>query len=96
MTKPDNPNAPPPKRGALLDYDGLRAATAAAIKDARVTQAETAELVAERVPERNRAPTVSAVSNAVRQSGAAVATLQTDILRALTGATLTGPLFRVD
>ena len=69
--------APPPKRGALLDYDELRAACADA------------------VPDRDRPPSVSAISNAVRESGSKVAALQLDIIAALTGASFDGPLYRV-
>ena len=96
MPKPDAPNAPAPKRGTVLDYAALREAAAEAVAAARVTQAEAARLVAERVPDRPRAPSVSAISNAVREEGPKVAALQLDLVRALTGASFTGPLYRVD
>ena len=88
--------APAPKRGTYLDYEALRAAAAEAIKAARLTQAQTAARVAEHNPDRAKPPTVSAISNAVREAGGGVAALQLDILSALTGATTTGPLYRVE
>lgn len=85
-----------PERGTYLDYETLRASAAEAIKAARLTQAQTAALVAEHTPDRAKPPTVSAISNAVRETGGGVAALQIDILGALTGATFSGPLYRVE
>ena len=94
---PDHdPLAPAPKRGSLLDEDALRAAAAEAVKAARVTQARVAELVAERIEDRDRPPSPSAISNAVRETGPKVAALQLDIVRALTGATFSKALYRVE
>lgn len=90
------PLAPAPERGSYLDYEGLRDAAAEAIKAARLKQAEAAAAVAEFNPDRKKPPTVSAISNAVRETGPSVAALQLDIISALTGATLSGPLYRVD
>lgn len=91
-----DPLAPPPKRGTILDGDGLRDAAAKAVADSGLTQSRVADVVAERVPGRDRPPSPSAISNAVRESGTKVAALQLDILRALSGASLAGPLYRVD
>ena len=87
--------APPPKRGTLLDESALRDAAAEAIRAAGTTQARTAELVAERIDGRDAPPSAAAISNAVRETGSKVAALQLDIVRALTGADLDGPLYRV-
>ena len=95
MPKPPDPSARPPRRGTVLDFEAVRAATEAAIRDARVTQEEAARLVAERVEGRDAPPTKAAVSNAVRTAGPSVVVLQADILLALTGARLDGPLYRV-
>lgn len=88
--------APKPKRGTHLDYEALRSACADAVDASGLTQARVGAAVAEATPDRNRAPSPAAVSNAVRESGSKVAALQLDILRTLTGATFTGPLYRVD
>ena len=90
------PAAKPPKRGTVLDFDGLRDAAKQARAEARLTQAETAARVAEHNAERARPPSPSAISNAERETGPAYAALQLDIIGALTGARLTGPLYRVD
>lgn len=92
---PPVPTSKPPKSGTILDSEGLRAACESAIAEARLTLDETAALIAERVPERDKPPSRSAVSGARRETGSKVAALQLDIIRALTGASLEGPLYRV-
>ncbi|MGB3544050.1 hypothetical protein [Rubrivirga sp.] len=90
------PLASPPKKRAILNGDGLRDAAAQAVADSGLTQARVASVVAERIAGRDRPPSPAAISNAVRESSSKVEALQLDIIRALTGASLTGPLYRVD
>ncbi|HLA64079.1 MAG TPA: hypothetical protein VK610_06605 [Rhodothermales bacterium] len=87
--------APPPKRGTVYALDELPAAVAGAIDAARYTLDETAAAVAA-LPTRARTPSRAAVSRAAKVSGPGVLALQLDILRALTGADFTGPLYRVN
>ncbi|PAP78012.1 hypothetical protein [Rubrivirga marina] len=93
---PSDSYAPQPKRGVVLDETALREAAEEAVRASRLTQARVAEVVAEQIEGRDRVPSPSAISNAVRETGPKVAALQIDIIRALTGATITGPLYRVD
>ena len=87
--------APRPNTGTYLDPEALRAAVEEAIDASRYKLREVAEAVAE-LPQRDGSPpTVSSISGAKRQTGGSVYQLQADILEALTGATLAGPLYRV-
>ena len=89
------PLAPPPDPDALLDYDGLRLAVDDAIHASRLKQREVAERVAALPHREGGPPSVSSISGAKRETGPGVLALQLDVLRALTGARLAGPFFRV-
>lgn len=78
----------------LLDYPGLRAECARVIDEDGRTLQGIAEAVVAAIPDRDGL-TRSAVSNAKNSEGGGVAKLQADIIETLTGASITGPFFRV-
>lgn len=88
-------SAPAPDADALLDYEAVRKAVDDAVHASRLRQREVAERVAALPHREGDAPSTSSISGAVNNSGGRVLALQFDILRALTGARLVGPFFRV-
>lgn len=85
----------PPKRGTFLDYEALRAETER-VCDAYPGTLEA--LAAEVLAASGERETLSraAISGAKNTAGGSVARLQLDILATLTGATFSGPGYRVD
>lgn len=83
------PNAPPRLRaGALLDHEGLRAATAEAVEKDGRSQTEIARNLLGKSP--------SAVSNATRKRGRTVETMQIRLIETLTPYKVAGPFYRLE
>lgn len=89
------PKAKRPKRGTHLDFEGLRSETARVIEEDGRTLREIAEAVVSADPERETLSR-AAISYAKSTAEGGAVNLQTAIIATLTGATITGPFFRVD